>query len=273
MTKKRKKKKIGLCLPILVIVVIIFGGLFFYNQSREKIPFYSLESRLAKVENTHLSNDGDSFDVIGWLRVQNTNLDLPIIYKDTVSDFPVELESYVWHYQGDGEFHNLISIMGHNIFNLSTTPSVYSPEFKRFEELMSFVYFDEAKESKYIQLTFNGKEYLYKIFSVALLDSVDVYLASKGDYEEDELDEYIKMVQEKSFYQYNVDVNGKDNVISLSTCTRFLINDDFPDIVVSARMVREGEEIKDYAIKENPDNYNKIKEMLKGDEEDEQDSV
>ena len=271
MTKLRKKKKKYLLCFLVLVIVFISGGFLFYNRFREKGSFYALESRLSEIKNTSLSMGDSNYDIVGWLRIQDTNIDLPIVYGGFSPEYPVELEGYGWLYYGDWRFHNLMHIMGHNIFNLSSTPSVYSPEFKRFEELMSFVYFDEAKKSKYIQFTFNGKEYLYKVFSVAFFDKYDVYMAtSSNDYTEEKLEKHIKTLKENSFYDYDVDVNGKDNILSIGTCTRFFENDKTKNIIVSARMVREGEEIEDYSIRENPDNYNKIKKILEGDENNEE---
>ena len=57
-----------------------------------------------------------------------------------------------------------MNIFGHNIFNLGPSPKKSSNNFKRFEELMNFIYHDFAQENKYIQFTINGKDYVYKIF-------------------------------------------------------------------------------------------------------------
>ena len=197
-------------------------------------------------------------------------MDLPILSGiDDNTNYPVEKEKYVWNVSSDGVFRNKMDIMGHNIYNLSSTPKISSPNFKRFEELMAFVYYDFAKDNKYIQLTIDGKDYVYKIFSVDFLDAVDVDMFPTGEYETDDLKYQIDLFKKTSLYDYNVDVNEDDYLISLITCTRFFGTDKYIDFLVNGRLVRDGESIKNYSVKINHDNYDKVEKILRGDDKNE----
>ena len=280
MTNRRKKSNLknGLfsIVGIFIIVIIMFGvmcGLRFYDSKNviEKKKF-KLESRVSNVEETKIIEE-TSFETIGWIRVEGTNIDYPIIYSsDMRSDFPVTLESYAWSSNFSPEFHNKINITGHNIYNLSSKPKIKSDKFKRFEELMAFSYYDFAKENKYIQLTIDNKDYVYKIFSVAFISaSSATSFPFNDDYNEEEMDYHIQVLKDKSIYKYDVDVDKNDFLISLITCTRMLGNVNY-EFFVSGRLLRDDEKIEDYNVKTKK-SYREIEKILEGDGDDEEESL
>ena len=252
---------------LIVLFVVMLCEIFITHKD-----YYQLESRISNVVLAQDSNK-DKYQTVGWVKVQGTNLDLPVLTGiDDNTDFPVEMEKYVWAVNGDGKFHNKIDIMGHNIYNLSSSPKLSSENFNRFEELMSFVYYDFAKENKYIQLTIDGKYYVYKIFSVDFINAVDVDMFPSGDYTKDDIRYQLDLFKENTIYNYDVDVNENDNLISLITCTRFFGSNKYIDFLVNGRLVREGEKVNDYSVEKNKVNYEKVENVLKGDDNNESDS-
>ena len=214
-----------------------------------------------------------NYETIGWLRVQGTNLDLPIVRSDIEESFTVELESFVWSENKDNKFNNNIIINGHNIFNLSKHPKLKSDLFHRFEELMSFMYYDFAKSNKYIQLTIDGKDYIYKVFSTGLVSpSEKTFFPNGDDIDKDDFKEYMERLEKLSFYNYDVDVNENDKLITLATCTRFYGADNKYEFYVTARLLREDEKIDNYKVTKG-DNYKKIEEVLKGDDDNEENNA
>ena len=204
--KKRKKVQLGKGLRVLIalscfLIVVIIGLVFFHKNTGEKTIFkkntFKVESRSENIKAIHIDDDS-VYEAIGWLRVQGTDLDMPILYTDSEGDnpFPVELESYAWTRSSDKSFHNRIRIFGHNIFNLGDRPKIQSDLFNRFEELMAFVYYDFAKENKYIQLTLDGEDYVYKIFAVGFVPTVErVYFPIEDDYTQDEMKTHLEMLE------------------------------------------------------------------------------
>ena len=128
-------------------------------------------------------------------------------------------------------------------------------------------FLDFAKENKYIQYTINGKNYLYKIFSVSIVEE-DRLLYNTDNYSKAELKTYIDDSLQDSFYDFDVDVDENDNIITLATCTRFYGATAMYTYKIDARMVRDGEKIKNYSVKENK-NYDKIKKTMEGGEKNE----
>lgn len=270
---KGKTKKNNLVVLMLFVSLVILFLILTLCLMFVKKDYYKMESRLENVKKTVI-DDGSDFETIGWLRVQGTNLDMPIVQSKSQSDdYPVELGSFVWSLNSDEKFHNKIDIMGHNIFNLSSTPKITSKQFQRFEELMAFVYYDFAKDNKYIQLTLDGKEYIYKIFSVDFISEAQITsFSSEDDYDKSDLDDYTKVLKKNSLYKYDIDVNSDDNLISLITCTRFFGINENVEFFVNGRLLRDGEKISNYKINKSK-NYNKVKNRLKGDDENEEDSL
>lgn len=258
----RKIIFISLFIIVLLILLILH---FIINNFKD---YYQIDSRIDKVSQTKKNNKSE-YQTIGWIKVQGTNIDYPIIRTNNdTNEYPVELESYGWTYNEDNKFHNVVNIYGHNIFNLGPEPKKSADNFKRFEELMSFIYYDFAKENKYIQLTIDDKDYVYKIYAVSFINLGDIVLFPKGEYSKNEKNKYLKLLQKNSIYDYNIDVNNKDKLISISTCTRFLGIENKKSILVSGRLVRSGEKLNNYLVEKNK-NYKKIDEVLKGDDSNE----
>ena len=254
--------RIFICILSIVIFCILLVGINFIYCFRDS---YSVESHIDDVKSSK-KKDTDLYHTIGWISVEGTNLNMPV-YQLHKNIAPVNKEKYSWNAFSDGKFHNKINIMGHNIFNLSSKPIVKDNTFYRFEELMSFIYYDVSKRNQYIQLTIDGEEYVYKIFSVGFLPIYEINEFPSGEYTEDEINEQIYFLKKKSIYDYNVDINSEDKLISLITCTRFFGRKD-NDFVVSGRLVRQGESMNHYSVYKN-DRYKKIEKILGGDDNEE----
>ena len=229
-----------------------------------------MESRISQLENLE-KPDTDDFEAIGWLKVQGTSLDMPIM-RSEIDDyaFPVEYDNYVWTLNEKLPDNNLIILTGHNIFNLSSNPTLKSDLFTRFEELMSFVYYDFAKDNKYFQVTLNGEEYIYKIFAVDFISYVDfLKLPSENKHTDKEFKEYIQYLKENSLYDYDIDVNENDKVVSLITCTRFYGSQQRMEFYVTGRLVRKNERLNNYKVTKNK-NYEEVEKIMKDGETNEE---
>ena len=266
--KKRKrqiyhKNKVIIIISILFVLLI---SIIIFIFSSKKIVF---SDRIEDEEKYVLTYQDETFDTVGWIQVQGTNIDYPIVYHEGGdSSYPVEISSYAWLSNYEVGFHNHIKVSGHNIFNLSNKPELHSELFERFEELLGFVYYDFSKKNQYIQLTMGKKEYIYKIFAVDFLPLVKRFDFPLGDdYTEKEINQFLKIIKENSIYDYNVDVNNHDSIITLLTCTRFFGDANY-DFRVVGRLLRDGEKTTYYGVKKNK-NYDKVNEILRGDEENE----
>ena len=167
-------------------------------------------------------------------------------------------------------FHNHLEVSGHNIFNLSSSPIMKDETFTRFESLMSFVYYDFAKENEYIQLTYGKEEYLYKIFMVGFISRYSYSLLPFDlDYTESDMEIFLRGMEEYNIYHYDIDVNKKDSVIVLSTCTRFYGEQTDLEFYVAGRLLRKNEKIDHYSVTKSK-RYDEVEKILKGSEENEE---
>lgn len=276
MSWRKKKKEIRkikhkalliICLMFAVVIgLVYFLTIKIINTSWKS---YKVESRVEELKKTKPIEDS-GYKPIGWLKVEGTNIDLPIVYSDNRGEeFPVQLESFAWTIKKFNQDSTYYDITGHNIFNLSAHPKIKSDMFNRFEELMAFIYYDFAKENEYIQLTIGDEDYIYKIFSVGFVDEgVTSFFPIKSNASKSEIDDLISIFNNYSLYKYNVDVNANDKIISLSTCTRFYGVDGNVEFYVVGRLLRKDEDTNHYKIAKSK-NYKKVEKKLKGDENNE----
>lgn len=263
--KKKKSKKFNKVVPILLIVLSLFIILFLFLGLIRKFDKgdYRVESRVKNIEKAKVK-DTDGISTVGWLRVQGTNIDYPVIYAPGV-DLNYRTQDFVWTENNFDSLNNMVYISGHNIKNLSKTPLIADKSHSRFEQLMSFVYLDFIEKNQYIQYTFNGENYLYKIYSVYFDDINNLDLYNSEKYSATDLNSIIGNSLDKNIYVIDTDINEKDIFISLNTCTRMFGDQQ---LIVNARLVRNGEEVKLSKVKKSS-NYVGVNNVLKGGNSDE----
>lgn len=257
----QKKKKVFLVMGVLSFLCLFGAILFliFYD-------YYPAESRIDQV-NEAKNADNENYETIGWIRVQGTNIDFPVIYApgyslDTVTG------DFAWNEVKSETLLNRVSITGHNILNLSANPKIADPNSSRFESLMSFVYLDFVEKNKYLQYTYNGVDYIYKIYAVSFPEHGDTDVFVLEDFSKKEMREYIKQSLKDSIFKFNIDVNENDKLISLITCTRLFGPHTTHEIRVDARLVRKGEKNYNYDVYKTS-NYDEIDKLMKGGEDNE----
>lgn len=264
-TKKqsRRIKVFILTTGLLICCCIVIGILINVNLTGD---YYKIEKRTSYITKEK-KLDEEGVETVAWLRVQGTNIDAPIIIPDEGKSLGfLEKENFLWNEDDVKSRYNQIKIMGHNILNLSSNPEVGTDYFTKFEDLMAFTYQDFVKENKYIQYTVDGKDYIYKIFAVIYDKSYNLDLYHNGDYTTEEMKEYITKVQEKSLYEFDIEVDEKDDIICLVTCTRMYGVDQKQQFMVVGRLLRKNEQIKNYTSKTTKE-YDKLQKIMKGETE------
>lgn len=242
----KKKWLLVLISAVVLLLIVIFVKDYMF-------PYYKTVGRSKEI------NDAQSKmmeDVIGWLRVQGTTIDYPIIDVSTKS-IDVDNYDYLWMRYDPKGIVNRMAIFGHNIQNVSSKPLINNPYHKRFEQLLGFVYKQFAEENQYIQLSIGNADYLYRIYSVYFYRGNDI----GNNLAKDDVADYIKEAKKNSYYDYDVDVNNNDKLITLITCTRFFGPTTEYKFKVEARLIRKLEKIEKQAIKET-NKYKEIKEIL-----------
>lgn len=259
MKNKSKKKNCKASSWVLIVISILVAIILFISLLFAlKKPIYQVESRGRNIEKSQ-KKDSDGIKTVGWLRVQGTNIDYPIVYAPGIS-LDYKTDDFVWTEADYTSLNNIVYISGHNIKNLSTSPLIADQSHTRFEQLMSFVYPDFVEKNQYIQYTISGHDYLYRIYSVYFEDINNLDLYNTTKYSSTEMKKVISNSLEKNIYDMNVDVNENDYFISLNTCTRLLGN---KQLVVNARLVRNNEKITLSKVKKSKE-YSSVEKVLKG---------
>ena len=256
-----KKKKVTKII-IAIISLFILGFLIWYMFT----DYYSISDRVDKIKNEATKT---KYPIIGWIRVQGTNIDYPVMYEQAegfdIDNMDIDY-GFAWKNYYTDDKTNRIVLLGHNIRNVSSQPLINQKNFNNFENLPSFLYYKFAKENKYIQYSDGNENHLYKIYAVYLQKSALNYASEQVP--EDRLKEYIDTGIKNSYFKYDIDVNEKDKIITLMTCTRFFDSTGY-SIVVDARMVRKDERINNYKVTKKG-TYNKLEKYLEGDDSNEE---
>lgn len=252
---KKQERNIIVTIGILLLFLLVLGGVRVILNKNVQI-----DSRIKNIE--AYQKEHPQYKVSAWLKIPGTNIDYPVLDDaDSVAIEDSENMDYLWK-NGELEKLNRINyIMGHNIMNLSKSPKITDKNHVRFEQLMSFTYLDFAKKNEYIQLTVDGEDYLFKIFSVSYPDTYDIDNYNDSDANDNDVKIFIKRSLERSIFKYDVDINEKDTIISLITCTRMF--DYERDFVVDARLVRDGESTNLYKVNKS-EKYEEVENKMKG---------
>lgn len=267
LTKKKSQriKTAVLVTGLLICCCIVMSLLFVINIFNNSI--YSIDSRVQNIKNEKKADAKNlNYRTIAWLRVQGTNIDAPIIsYNDSRVLEKIDKDNYLWNRVNKEKIYNQVTISGHNILNLSANPKIGRKYFSRFDDLMAFVYKDFVEENKYIQYTINGEDHIYKIFAVFFEEKHKLNLVHEGNFTKEEAKKNLELIKEKNIYDFDIEVNENDSLISLTTCTRMLGRFDDRQFVVVGRKLREKEKMTNYDVTPNQ-KYEEIEKLLGGDE-------
>lgn len=250
--KKNKTKRLVYLVIVLVLLILVVGVFYLVIKSKDDTSVdyepYQSSSRLEKITVTAIENS----QAVGWIQVEGTNIDYPVIY--VTPQAYQSGEDYTWVKHRPSEEEHRLTIFGHNIQNVSSAPLIADATHVRFEQLMSFVSFDFAKKNQYITYTNGEEDEIYKIYAVGFYDTEEdgSSLTSK-----EEADNYINDALANSIYKYDIDVNSDDDILSLITCTRYFGIDGKTQFKVDARKIRTDENTSKYTVQKTK-NYDII---------------
>ena len=156
-------------------------------------------------------------DVVGWIKVNNTKIDYPVVQSTDNKyylkrDFNKKSNSMGWIYM---DYRN-------NIYNLSNNTIIMGHNIKAGLMFGTLRY--TTNESWYTNpenqiITFNTKikNMKWKIFSVYSIPVTNDYLyANFGDL--DEFKSFADKLKARSIYDFKVEINKDDHILTLNTC-------------------------------------------------------
>ena len=113
-----------------------------------------------------------------------------------------------YHNKLDGNDKNIV-IYGHNTLD--------GTMFGTLRKVVKKEWYDNP-DNYIINLVFENEIYVYQVFSTYSIAVEDYYINTifKNN---DEFNKFIHTLKKRSVYDYNIDVNGNDSILTLSTCT------------------------------------------------------
>ncbi len=255
MRRKLKRIILLLCILILICIVLLLVSINLkHNDTKEEFVEKEItldfESRVDKLNSLETK-----YYKFGWLQVEGTDIDVPILDITSAPAVDQIDYSYSWMSPNYNTGENRPVFMGHNILNVSSTPMLPNKELQNFEEIMAFSYYGFAKDNLYIEYTTTDGDDIYLIYAIGFYD----YNYDEGQSLKNKksIDKYIKNAKKNSIYDYDIDVNSDDEIITVKTCTRYFGADSKQQFVIEARKLRENEKTMKYKV-ETTKNYEKL---------------
>ena len=185
------------------------------QDTTEMVDEAAIERKLIEAQKTNS-------DVKAWLYFPGTKVDYPVLQAHD-NNFYLEKnleKKYSWWGSIFAHFRNNLSeasqlprntvLFGHN-----------KDDGLMFGELLDLSELSYAKEHRYITLTLQGKTTYWEIFSVmdCEVNNEVFYYINANNPSDQEIADIIAQAQERSFFDYGIEVSTQDNILTLSTCT------------------------------------------------------
>lgn len=173
-------------------------------------------------------------DTVGWLTVNNTKINYPVVQsKDN---------DYYLNHAYDKTKNNIGWIFAdyrNNMDNISQNTIIYGHSmvksglmFSTLEKVLDSKWYNN-KNNLEISFSIKGKEIKWRVFSIYTIETTTDYLYTDFNNEETYIN-FINMLKNRSIKNFNVEVNGSDKILTLSTCYK----DNNHRIVVHAVMLK-----------------------------------
>ena len=219
---------------IVLISIIAVCAYKIYDKSAEykKADESYAQIRLEK-ENENNNNLYNKYeDYRGWIKVDNTNIDYPIVQgKDNSFYLDKDINK---NYVSSGSI--FMNYLNHGFNDENTV--LFGPHMRNktmFAQLKKYKEKEFFYGNNNIEIEIkDGKTLKYKVFSVYVTDANDNYIKTNFD-NKSEYKEFLDKIKNKSIYKSDINVDENDKIITLSTCS-YEFND--------ARMVVHGKLLK-----------------------------
>ena len=157
-------------------------------------------------------------DVVGWIKVSNTSINYPVLQA-------ADNNYYLKHDIYGNEMISGWIFMDYrnNSISLNRNTIIYGHAARSglmFGTLYKTAYDSWLNNEKNHIITFNTllEDGSYQIFSIYKIDETTDYL-KVNFVDDDDFNSFIDMVRKRSLYDFNVEVDASDKIITLSTCS------------------------------------------------------
>ena len=239
-----KKYIIILLLLIVILAISSFFIIKEFAENKKETDIYDELQEIVLEENTDIDttnvdteiekSKGESSnkynleniakinsDVVGWIKIENTNIDYPVmqngdyyLHRNIYKNYSSHGTPYLAEYCNIQYSDNLI-IYGHHMNDNSM--------FAQLDNYKKHSFYENHKYIKFYSY-YNGKT-IEKTYEVAIAFKTVVYSDKGFKYynytnfsDVQELNDFIENCRKLEFYNTGIDINYGDKLITLSTC-------------------------------------------------------
>ena len=234
---------------MLLIVILAISSYFFIKElvknKKETDIFNDLQKIVENSENTtnenrftdilekeegNLSSENTynleniakiNSDVIGWIKIDGTNIDYPImqngnyyLHRNIYKNYSNHGTPYLAEYCNLRASDNLI-IFGHHMKDNTMFSELVNYKNYSYYKNHKYIYFYTLKDGQTIKNTY---EIAISFKTIAYSDNGFKYYNYTNFYDEDEFDSFVKECRNLEFYNTSIDLKYVDKLITLSTC-------------------------------------------------------
>ncbi len=194
-------------------------------------PYWDyIKMKLINVDFTELLNINS--DTKGWLQVNGTNINYPFVQTTDneyylKKDFNQKNNSAGWVYL---DYRNDISNLDRNTI-LYAHGRQNGTMFGSLKNIFKSDWFNDTN-NHVIKLSTLTENTLWQVFSVYHIPTTSDYLKTEFNSDTEFL-EFIQMLENRSQYDFNVEFNAADKILTLSTCYN-----DAERVVLHAKLIK-----------------------------------
>lgn len=251
-TKKLKRNKFSILLlifRIISLIIIIFSLYKIYNWYNENRKNSEILNKLTNsVTNNNVTVDGSEVssvevdfnslisqnsDTVGWIRVNDTDVNFPVVQTSDNSyylthNFNKEYNSAGWIFgdyrnKFDGTDKNIV-IYGHNRRDGSM--------FATLNNILEEEWYTNV-ENQYVIFADTSNTNIYKVFSVYKIEA-ETYYTTMHFISSENYQSFLNDMKNRSIYDFGETITSDDTILTLSTCG----NDTRYRIVLHAKKVQ-----------------------------------
>lgn len=237
--RKKKGKRVILGFIIVIIIVLNLYAVYFMlernNDKKETLYMLEVIDNNVDIKKDEVNSDINdnktietvdldlnnlkniNSDTVAYLKVESTNINYPVVKSN-------DNEYYLNHSFNKNKNQEgwIFLDYRNNINNLDNNTIIYGHNrltgtmFGSLKNLLNKSY--QESTNHYIYLTTENNNYVFEVFSTYITSNESYYL--KTTFEDDnEYLEFLNTLKTRSTYNFNIELNSDDKIITLSTCS------------------------------------------------------
>ena len=194
-------------------------------------------------------------DLIGWLKIDNTNIDTPVMHTPSDKTNGSGQDYYLRRnfYKNYDKYGTPYLDKNNTGAKLDKNNTIYGHNMMdglSFAQLEKYYTIEGFRQSPVIKYSTLYEDYYFKVYAAFITNG---YPSGDNGYlfnynissfpSGENFEKFIQAVDERKLYDTGVDITKDDKLITLSTCSYEIKQTDMGRLAVIGRLVREGEAI------------------------------